>query len=179
MTKKAAVTCMAVMAGFTAVAQAPGGREAFLKQQAYEEMQRVSGQMDVLESNHNALAERVARLEGGGGEIAALKAEIAALKAELGRVRSEMQSQRQEIVADIVKRIKSVTPPPAPHPVRTAPQNNEPVEEYTVRSGDTLSLISQAFGTTVGKIKELNNLKSDGIRVGQKLVVPGQTSKGR
>ena len=44
---------------------------------------------------------------------------------------------------------------------------------------DGNSLISQAFGTTVGKIKELNNLKSDGIRVGQKLVVPGQTSKGR
>lgn len=42
-------------------------------------------------------------------------------------------------------------------------------EVYTVRRGDTLSLIAQRSGTTVAEIKALNNLSSDMIRTGQTL----------
>ncbi|MCR5413738.1 MAG: LysM peptidoglycan-binding domain-containing protein [Kiritimatiellae bacterium] len=146
------------------------GREAFIVNQAYESVQRVSGQVDILEANQNALAERVARLESGGGEVAAIKAEIDALRSDISRLRSEMRSQRQEIVDDLLKRIKASersrprTPPPAPAPASQG--------TYTVQAGDTLSLIAQAFGTTVSRIKEMNNLKSDMLRVGQKLTVP-------
>ena len=38
--------------------------------------------------------------------------------------------------------------------------------------GDTLSLVADAFGTRVSTIKEMNGLKSDMLRVGQKLKVP-------
>ena len=42
---------------------------------------------------------------------------------------------------------------------------------YEVRSGDTLWLISKAFGTTVSQIKLLNGFVSDTINIGQKLVI--------
>ena len=38
------------------------GKESFIVQQAYAEMQRVQGQISVLQSNLNDLQERVARL---------------------------------------------------------------------------------------------------------------------
>ena len=41
-----------------------------------------------------------------------------------------------------------------------------------MKAGDTLSLIAEAFGTTVPKIKEMNGLKSDMLRIGQKIMVP-------
>ncbi len=44
--------------------------------------------------------------------------------------------------------------------------------EYTVVRGDTLSAIAAAFGVEVEDIKKANNLKSDLIREGQKLVIP-------
>ena len=44
--------------------------------------------------------------------------------------------------------------------------------EYVVKEGDVLSKIAKANGTTVGKIRELNGLKGDMIRVGQKLKLP-------
>ena len=44
--------------------------------------------------------------------------------------------------------------------------------EYTVQAGDTLSLIAQAFNTTVSKLRQMNGLKSDMLRIGQKLTVP-------
>ena len=42
---------------------------------------------------------------------------------------------------------------------------------HTVTSGQTLSSIARMHQTTVAEIKELNNLKSDNITLGQKLVV--------
>ena len=47
-----------------------------------------------------------------------------------------------------------------------------PYFEYTVRSGDTLWLLAQRFGTTVNAIKNLNNLRSDNLSIGQVLRIP-------
>lgn len=44
--------------------------------------------------------------------------------------------------------------------------------EYTVRSGDTLWLLAQRFGTTVAAIKSLNGLTSDVLNIGQVLLIP-------
>jgi LysM repeat protein len=43
---------------------------------------------------------------------------------------------------------------------------------YTVQSGDSLSRIAKLHGTTVRGLKELNNLASDKLLIGQKLSVP-------
>ncbi len=43
--------------------------------------------------------------------------------------------------------------------------------QYKVKRGDTLQMIARRSGTTEAQIKELNNLKSDTIRVGQVLKV--------
>lgn len=43
---------------------------------------------------------------------------------------------------------------------------------YTVRSGDSLSVIARRHNTTVQDLKALNNMTSDVIRVDQRLVVP-------
>ena len=44
--------------------------------------------------------------------------------------------------------------------------------EYTVRSGDTLWVLAQRFGTTVAAIKSLNGLTSDVLSIGQVLLIP-------
>ena len=47
---------------------------------------------------------------------------------------------------------------------------------HTVRSGDTLSGIATKYGTTVTRIKELNGLTSNNIKVGQRLKVKAGSS---
>ncbi len=54
----------------------------------------------------------------------------------------------------------------------------EPVTEgfitYTVRSGDTLYLIAQQYGTTVNRLIQINNISDPGqLQVGQQILVPG------
>jgi len=43
---------------------------------------------------------------------------------------------------------------------------------YTVKAGDMLGRIAKTHGTTVAKIKALNDLKTSSIKVGQKLKLP-------
>lgn len=49
---------------------------------------------------------------------------------------------------------------------------------YTVRSGDSLSVIARRHNTTVQDLKALNKMSSDIIRIDQKLVVPEGSSSG-
>lgn len=52
--------------------------------------------------------------------------------------------------------------------------NGESLENlvYTVKSGDTLYSIAKKYGVTVNQIKDLNNLTSNTISIGQQLLIP-------
>lgn len=63
-----------------------------------------------------------------------------------------------------------IVQPPKPKPV--TPKVIAKPKIYKVRSGDTLSQIAERHKTTIAKIKKLNGLKSDMIRVGQILKIP-------
>ncbi|MDE6213618.1 MAG: peptidoglycan-binding protein [Lachnospiraceae bacterium] len=59
------------------------------------------------------------------------------------------------------------------------PPGTDPgVTEYVVRSGDTLWLLAQRYGTTVDAIKRLNGLTSDNLSIGQTLKIPAGVSTG-
>jgi len=45
-------------------------------------------------------------------------------------------------------------------------------ESHVVQTGDTLGKLAVRYGTTVAAFREVNSLKSDTIRIGQKLVIP-------
>ncbi len=167
MTKKMMMVVCAALAAGGAFAQAG----SFMRDQAVAEMQRVSAQVDVLAQNQEELASRLRGTESMKSEIDSLRAEVASLKAALAEMRRDVQSQRGEIVQDLSKKIASMQPrtPPAPKP---APTYSGPCYEYTVQGGDTLSLIAKAFGTTVKKIKDVNGMKNDNLRIGQKINVP-------
>jgi len=49
---------------------------------------------------------------------------------------------------------------------------------YSVKKGDSLYIIAKSFNTTVQEIKKQNNLQSNILRVGQKLVIQSGTPKG-
>jgi len=169
MTMKRYLTLTMVLTAGLALAQ-QGGKSNFLAQQAYDETRRLAGQVDVIQSNVDDHAARLSRLErGNGGDVAALQARIAALEASNAELRRKLDGLRSEVVADITKRLdKLVKTQPAPRPQ----QVTGPHKEYVVQSGDTLSLVAEAFGTTVRQLRDMNNLKNDNLRVGQKLKVP-------
>lgn len=55
----------------------------------------------------------------------------------------------------------------------TLPYSQSQEGLYVVKSGETLSGLASRYNTTVSEIKGANNLTSDFIREGQRLVIPG------
>lgn len=52
---------------------------------------------------------------------------------------------------------------------------NEDIKEsniYTVKKGDSLWLIANKYGTTIDELKNVNNLKSNTLSIGQTLIIP-------
>lgn len=69
-------------------------------------------------------------------------------------------------------------PAPAPAPVPQASGSGpEEFEVYIVQPGATLSEIARVYEVTVKEIKRANNLKSDMLRIGQKLLIPVKKKK--
>ena len=64
-----------------------------------------------------------------------------------------------------------------PKPVQVKPVEPE-YTIYVVQNGDYLAKISKKYNVTIQSIKQLNGLKSDLIRVGQKLKLPGRIDVG-
>jgi LysM repeat protein len=60
----------------------------------------------------------------------------------------------------------------APAPGATATSG----EEYTVKSGDTLTKIAKEHGVTVKALRAVNDLKTDKIKVGEKLKLPEKSA---
>jgi LysM repeat protein len=62
-------------------------------------------------------------------------------------------------------------------PVKTKPAFKAytgPTKDYVVKGGDSLGKIALENGITIRALKEMNGLKKDNVRVGQKLKVPAE-----
>ncbi len=73
----------------------------------------------------------------------------------------------------------AVTAAPAPKPQVKKSEKPAAVAgagEYVVKSGDSLSKIAARNGTSVGALRDVNGLKSDVIRIGQKIKLPAGAS---
>lgn len=84
-------------------------------------------------------------------------------------------AQRYSTTVDAIKRLNGLTSDMLYiGQVLRLPSTTAPIPyfEYIVRSGDTLWLLAQRFGTTVNAIKNLNGLGSDMLNIGQILRIP-------
>jgi LysM repeat protein len=75
--------------------------------------------------------------------------------------------------------IPAAAAPTAPAVTGTAPVESATAggeQTYTVKSGDNLTKIAGQLGTTIKALRAANSLKTDSIKVGQKLKIPAKTS---
>ena len=83
-------------------------------------------------------------------------------------------AQRFGTTVDAIKRLNGLTSNliNVGQVLKIPSSQSAPYIEYTVRSGDTLWLLSRRYDTTVDAIKKLNGLTSDNLSIGQVLRIP-------
>ncbi|QBG49101.1 LysM peptidoglycan-binding domain-containing protein [Verrucomicrobia bacterium S94] len=143
-------------------------REQAAARQTEERMYRMQGTVEAVEMENARLMKELQSLRSQvnamNGQISSLNSKMNALDA---RQKKEMANLIQEVKALLRKTAASHSSSSSSSSVHRGPGR-----EHIVESGHTLSAIAQAYGTTVKAIKQANNLKSDQIRVGQKLFIP-------
>jgi LysM repeat protein len=144
-----------------------------------EQISKLTFQVNQLKEDRAALAgkvetlsRRVARLES---RLVLLSKEMAALNSKIAAEAAARKRDDDLLLKRVAKQVAAVVNAsrPAPRPVpRPAASSTGEFYEYTVEPGATLSAIAKAYKVTVSEIKRANKLKSDNIRVGQKLLIP-------
>ncbi len=107
------------------------------------------------------------------GIAAKYKLELPALK-KMNNLTGDVIAPNQVLVVSQkpVQAAKKINPPPADN----ANKAQTPKTTHVVKSGDTLISIAKMANMSVDEIKRINNLKSDRITVGKKILVAKNTT---
>lgn len=86
----------------------------------------------------------------------------------------KLSGQLEKLASMPVPAVPAVTPTPAPQQslVPVTETTPEEYEVYIVEKGATLSVIARVYGVSVSEIKRANKLKSDLLKINQKLLIP-------
>jgi len=128
-----------------------------------ERTRRVQGQVESVEMENARLMQELQQLRN---EVHSYSGQIAQLNASMKTLEAKQSRETQEVIRRVEGLLKSKAAS------RPAAPSRGSGHEHVVAPGNTLSAIAQAYGTTVSAIKKANNLKSDSIRIGQKLFIP-------
>jgi N-acetylmuramoyl-L-alanine amidase len=133
---------------------------------------RVLGEMDAISKLHRKQVEQAAFAVLKSPDIPSILVETGFIsnpeEARLLRTADYQQKMANAIHDGVVSWF--VENPPAD--TLLAWRKQQISREYTIARGDTLSEIAQRFNVTVSSLRARNELPSNTIRIGQKLIIP-------
>lgn len=127
-----------------------------------------------LEKRMDRLQSRVARLGDGkdSEEVRNIRRNLQKLESELETERRQRRQTEEKLVNTVSSEIAAALSEFEDSSGGQSRQQPESRGTYTVKKGDTLSAIAQAFEVSIDDLRDINNLKSDLIREGQKILIP-------
>jgi len=143
--------------------QQAAAREQAAARHAEERVHRVQGQVESVEMENARLVQEMQQLRA---EVRSFNSQISQLNSKMGSLETKQSREMNDLIRRVEGLLKKSVASRPSKPSRGSGR------EHVVESGHTLSAIASAYGTTVKAIKQANNLKSDTIRVGQKLFIP-------
>lgn len=142
----------------------------------------LSRQVRTVQDENARLEMQLAELERRFVSVERENKELAETVLQLKRQAAAESAARDEQIrklSDQIVKLASLPPPappappvPPPHKKGTQKADFSEYEEYVVVQGATLSAIASAYNVSIADIKKANNLKSDVLRIGQKLRIP-------
>src|SRR5580698_3525472 len=142
-----------------------------------ERLSKLRADVDALQFNQQQVQQDIKQLQGQLEEVhhdgpSASANDLQALEARVKALDAAREADKKAIIDQLAKELaamsgghggKTATPP------STAATTGS---EHIVATGETLTSIAKSTGTTIADLRKANNLTSDSLKVGQKLVIP-------
>lgn len=160
-----------LMAGgcVTLVDQASMARQQADWESMCADIQRMNERINGLQLEQQALTREIETLRRAPREDVTTKNRLETLERQVQALGAAREADRREIVTKVASIVGSSG---GSSSGRGSSSASETGYEHVVKSGETLSAIAAAYKVNSSSIKKANGLKSDVVRVGQKLFIP-------
>ncbi len=165
------ILCASVMFAIAAPAAEPDVAQSMAILD--ERLKQLSQQIEALQFDQQQMQKQIADLQSQVVEIhrggTASAADMQALDAKIKAGDAAREKDKQAILDAVAKEIAAIGGHTSGG-VTIAPAADG--GEYVVQKGDTLTSIAKANGVTIAQLKKANNLITDALQAGHKLVIP-------
>ncbi|HUI07839.1 MAG TPA: LysM peptidoglycan-binding domain-containing protein [Verrucomicrobiae bacterium] len=142
-----------------------------------ERLSKLRADVDALQFNQQQIQQDIKQLQGQLDEVrragpSASANDIQTLEARIRAIDAARENDKKVILDQLAKELAALGSPHSGAPASGSPPTAAGGNEHVVQKGETLTSIAKIHGVTVAELRKANNLTSDEIRVGQKLVIP-------
>ena len=161
----------------TAVA-APAAEETVAQQLSIldERLSKLRADVDALQFNQQQIQQDIKQIQAQFEEVrrvgpSASANDLQALEARVRALDAARETDKKVILDQLAKELAAMS---GSHGGGTAPPSSGSTNpnEHVVQKGETLTSIAKNAGVTVADLRKANNLTSDSLKAGQKLVIP-------
>ena len=141
-----------------------------------ERLAKLRADVDALQFNQQQIQQDIKQVQGQMDEVrhagpGASANDLQALEARVKALDAARETDKKVIIDQLAKELAAMS---GSHGAKAATQSTTATNgtEHIVTAGETLTSVAKSCGVTIADLRKANNLTSDSLRVGQKLVIP-------
>jgi predicted RNase H-like nuclease (RuvC/YqgF family) len=135
----------------------------------FDDVQRLNEKMNGIQLEQQNLAREMDSLRKSPREDLVVRNRLDTLDRQVQALSAAREADRKQIVTELSHKVATIVGSGSSSGRSGAAESGY---EHVVGAGQSLSSIAAAYKTSVASIKKANNMKSDVVRVGQKLFIP-------
>lgn len=141
-----------------------------------ERLSKLRADVDALQFNQQQVQQDIKQIQGQVDEVrragpSASANDIQALDARVRALDAARETDKKVIIDQLAKELAAMSGSHSKGSA-TPPAAADSGNEHVVQKGENLTSIAKSCGVTVADLRKANNLKSDSLLVGQKLIIP-------
>lgn len=141
-----------------------------------ERLGKLRADVDALQFNQQQLQQDIKQIQGQLEEVrragpSASANDLQALEARVRALDAARETDKKVIIDQLAKELASMSGSRGGGTTTPSPASTNS-SEHVVQKGETLTSIARSCGVTIADLRKANNLTSDSLKVGQKLVIP-------
>jgi LysM repeat protein len=142
-----------------------------------ERLSKLRADVDALQFNQQQIQQDIKQIQGQMDEVrhagpSASANDVQALETRVKALDAARETDKKVIIDQLAKELAAMSGGSRGSKTATPAAPAETGNEHVVQSGETLTSIAKSCGVTIADLRKANNLTSDSLKVGQKLVIP-------